>query len=91
MSELRVLHQHMREVLADVQAKRKEASDSSWILREQEAMLQAVNLERVRRQRAPITMETLIRREQLAVGHTDYSIKFALYCAELVLDLPARP
>lgn len=90
IAELHVLHKHMREVLAGVQAKREEVSDDSWIRREQEAMLQAVNIERVRRRLSPITMEMLIRREQLAVGHTDYSVKFALYCAELALGLPDR-
>ncbi len=90
MTELRILHKHMQEVLAGAQAKRKGVSDDSWVHHERAAMLQAVNIERGRRWLLPITMETLVRHEQSAVGHIDYSIKFALYWAELALGVPSR-
>jgi hypothetical protein len=90
VGELKVLHQHMRDVLAAEHAKRDSYKDASWILNEQLAMCQAVNLERVRRRMDPITLKELIEREQLAVGHVDYAHKFALYCAELALGLPDR-
>ncbi|MEV3999068.1 hypothetical protein AB0K62_25895 [Streptomyces halstedii] len=32
----------------------------------------------------PIPLEVVTRVEGLAVGHSDYSWKFAFYCAELV-------
>lgn len=90
ISDLRVMHAHMRACLAREHAKRSTYPGVARIEAEQAAMLHAVNLERVRRRLPHVTMAELIRREQLAVGHTDYAIKFALYCAELALGLPNR-
>lgn len=40
----------------------------------------------------PLTSAQIERVEQWACGHSDYSSKFALYCAELVLDVgPGMP
>ena len=44
--------------------------EPEWIVREREFMHQQVNIERV---------------ESMACGHSDYTRKFAIYCAELVL------
>lgn len=88
MTELRVLIQKMLAILTAEQEKR--GDDLSWISRELQVMLDAINTERTRRHLSPVTMETLQRRERLAQGHIDYSRKVALYCAELALDLPAR-
>jgi hypothetical protein len=88
MNELLVLKQKMLKVLVAEQEKRELVSDNSWILRELTAMLNAVNTERVRRRLSVITMEELQRRERLAQGHSDYSQKVALYCAELALGQP---
>lgn len=49
-------------------------------------MLTKVNHERALLGKPIVMLETLERRERLAVGHSDYSEKFALYCAELVLE-----
>jgi hypothetical protein len=56
-----------------------------WIAFEQQTMLDAVNRMRAERGDQPITLATLLKKERLAVGHVDYSSKFALYCAELVM------
>lgn len=76
----------MKAALAAAQAKRDQSAD--WIRFEQRSMLDAVNLERGARALPPIDLATLERAEAMAVGHTDYSDKFALYCTELVWKVP---
>lgn len=90
MSELLVLRAQLLQTLAKAQEKRKEVNDDSWIEHEFTTMLNAVNTERVRRRLSPTTRTELKLREQQALGHVDYSSKFALYCAELALGLPNR-
>lgn len=36
--------------------------------------------------KGPVLWENVVRVEQMAAGHVDYTKKFALYCAELVLE-----
>lgn len=61
-----------------------------WPERQRKAMLRVVNDERLNRKEpgtrhcCPLPLSEVERVEQLAVGHTDYGIKFALYCSELV-------
>lgn len=90
MSELLVLRAQLLKTLAAAQERRKEVSDDSWIEHEFSTMLNAVNTERARRRLSPTTRTELKLREQNAIGHVDYSSKFALYCAELALGLPDR-
>lgn len=82
------MKKHMLDTLAAEQEKRND--NPKWLEAEFTLMLNTVNTERVRRRLSPVTREELRRREQLAVGHVDYSSKFALYCAELALGLPDR-
>ena len=59
-------------------------SRSDWILAERQAMHQRVNDIRASRGLPPIDIAEVERVEWSAVGHSDYSRKFSLYCAELV-------
>lgn len=55
-----------------------------WVVFERKTMLDAVNVERAIRGLSPIDVETLYHKaERRAEGHSDYSRKFALYCAWL--------
>ncbi len=56
-----------------------------WITKEREFMLQQVNIERAGLLKSKLSMESIRRVETMAVGHSDYTRKFAIYCAELVL------
>lgn len=64
--------------------KRWIGNELEWVIYEREVMLKAVNTERARLKRKPITIINIKRVEQQAFGYSDYSSKFALYCAELV-------
>lgn len=70
-------------VLSVDQSSRKMRDD--WLAHEQNAMLWAVNKERGLLGKPPVGLRAIQRVEQQAIGHVDYSSKFALYCAELVL------
>ncbi len=77
-------------VLSKAQKSRSQKSEwigteLAWTLYERAVMLKAVNV--VRSQRGfPLAIEEDVRRADCcAAGHTDYSQKFALYCAELAL------
>lgn len=83
-----VLRDQLLEVLSKVQKLR--GLDSDWIFRERQAMLNAVNREREKLKKSMLTEEDIRFVEQIACGHCDYSSKFALYCAELVLDDPMK-
>lgn len=48
-------------------------------------MHHAVNHRRSERGLPNVDRDAIVRVEQWACGHSDYSSKFALYCAELVL------
>lgn len=56
-----------------------------WVIKEREFMLSTVNSERASRGKPPVTMESIRRVETMSCGHFDYSRKFSIYCAELVL------
>ena len=58
---------------------------AEWGKFERSVMLDAVNVERAKRSLDPVTEAQLEKVEQQAVGHVDYSSKFALYCAWLAL------
>jgi hypothetical protein len=89
----------LHKTLCEAQALRSEKSNwvegdggttLEWILYERQVMFKAVNWERACQNLKPITVEQLRRAENCAVGHCDYTRKFALYCAELVTDGEVR-
>ena len=63
-------------------------SQPAWILFERETMLDATNRERAILGKDPVSEKDVLRVEKNADGHSDYSYKYALGCAELVLDRP---
>lgn len=69
-------------VLETAQAER--GRDLSWIVYERRMMWQAVNRLRRDRGKSALTLEDIERVEKSAVGHADYTNKFAFYCAALV-------
>ena len=78
---MRALHRHMLDVLSAAQSDRSRRAD--WVAYEQQVMFVAVNEERRVRRLPPVFIDDILRVERMAVGHVDYSTKFALYCAEL--------
>jgi hypothetical protein len=58
--------------------------EREWMVYEREVMLKAVNEERVRLGLARISITDIQKAEYHALDHSDYTEKFALYCAELV-------
>jgi hypothetical protein len=60
----------------------------AWCEYEREVMLGAINKLRDKKGLPLIGLLDVSRVESMAMGHSDYSSKFALYCAELV-DIPA--
>ena len=57
----------------------------AWAVFEVETMLAAVNKVRALDGQPEANMDDLWRVEGFARGHSDYSMKFALYCAELAI------
>lgn len=85
------LRDHLLEVLSKAQKKyRAECEGTEWIEQERNAMFEEVNRQRAVREQPPVLLKDLMKLETMACGHVDYSSKFALYCAELVLDDPMR-
>jgi hypothetical protein len=58
-----------------------------WNLYEMRVMQDTVNQERKDNALSLVTLDDIRRAESGAVGHSDYPHKFALYCAELALNL----
>lgn len=83
-------HRHLFEAffagLEGVCKNRSLYSVDDWILREREFMLSQVNVERAGLGKKKMTLSDIERAETMAVGHCDYTRKFAWYCVELVLD-----
>lgn len=89
--ELVSLASALLKVLIDAQRLRSAKSEwvgntLAWIIYERHVMLDAVNRARLEQGRSIITEEDVIQVERSALGHCDYSRKFALYCAELALQ-----
>lgn len=83
---VRRLQEELREVLAGLHAKR-DTRTTAWVLAELQGMCDAVNVIRLERGRPLVTVSDIERVETGALGHVDYACKFALYCAELALEL----
>lgn len=58
--------------------------ECEWAAYERARMHEKVNEIRADLGRPALPMEDILRVERQAVGHSDYSLKFAFYCAELV-------
>lgn len=79
-----LLRRHFNGVLQDLQAQRAKRKD--WVLYEQRVLLDIINRERSNLGKKPITSERFKRVEALAVGHSDYNHKMALYCTDLIYE-----
>lgn len=71
-------------VLEIQQTRRGQYSVLEWIAEERRVMHDAVNAERLARRLPPIDVAEIARMERHALGHHNYTDKWALYCAELV-------
>ncbi len=65
-----------------------EGSELRWVLHERVQMLKHVNKAREGIGRAPVTEDAVRAAERQAEGHSDYTRKWALYCADLILERP---
>lgn len=82
----------LRATLAAAQTERDQRPDlvdgpdgpeCQWAAYERTRMHETVNAIRAERGLPAVPVEDIIRVERQAVGHSDYSLKFAFYCAEL--------
>jgi hypothetical protein len=83
INDLPGLKKGMLVTLTAAQTKRKEIPN--WVEYERKQMLCAINKRRAFLGKPDVTVQQLRRAEDNAFGHSDYSEKFALYCAMLVL------
>lgn len=94
---------HLLRVLSKAQKERKKRQDMvqdtdspyskenpGWVLFERRTMLDEVNRLRAEKGQTPVTPRDIIKVENQALGHSDYSSKFALYCAEISLGKDAN-
>ena len=91
------VHAGFREVLSEAMKERHLRPDlvklpdgseeCEWAAHERGAMHNEVNRVRKENGLPPATLEEVARREMWACGHADYYAKFALYCAELALQV----
>ena len=104
MSNRRKIQEQLLEVLSDAQGERNKRRElvtcvawwdkskteniPGWCEYEREVMLGEVNKLREKKGLPLIGPLDIARVESMAMGHCDYSSKFALYCAELV-DIPS--
>jgi len=58
-----------------------------WNLHELNFMTDLINSVRAAKNKEAVTLLDVRKVEVNAMGHSDYTHKFALYCAELALDL----
>lgn len=89
MSDLKKVADRFLIRLGEAQAHRGSDPWKVWSTRERGVMRDLVNEERRRREQPPVTAADIERVERSAVGHFDYSRKFALYCAVLALETPS--
>lgn len=89
MTERVLLRDRLLAVLEKAQKQRPQRREADgWIAYERAEMLLAVNRERGSRGMPQLTNSDVETAERGALGHSDYSRKFALYCADLVLKQP---
>lgn len=92
MSTLKAATDCLRATLARAQEERDQRPDlvdgpdgpeCEWAVFERARMHETVNEIRADRGLPALPVEDIVRVERQAVGHSDYSRKFAFYCAEL--------
>ena len=92
MGSLKAATNVLRATLAIAQEERPQRPDlvdgpdgpeCEWAAYERARMHETVNAIRAERGLPAVSVEDVVRVERLAVGHSDYSSKFAFYCAEL--------
>jgi hypothetical protein len=83
--DLLLTQQVLLGTLASQQARRREYPGTTWLDVEIDVMHHAVNCDRAKRGLPDINRAAVERVERMACGHSDYSSKFSLYCAELAL------
>lgn len=84
------VHQTLLRTLTDcasLRAQRNFGRPLQWVTYERETMYRETNRLRAELGKKSIEMAEILTAENLATGHVDYASKFALYCAELVVDL----
>jgi hypothetical protein len=86
--EFIVIRDRIMAVLECEQRKRPGRTIDHWILEEREVMFRAVNVERMWLGKGPMSYDAVLRVENSAKGHTDYTRKYAQACAFLVRDEP---
>lgn len=59
--------------------------EPEWVAAERDAMVDRVNLLRSRRGLWPLAVTDIRAKEDLACGHSDYTEKYAIGCADLVV------
>lgn len=93
----RAVHERLVAELTDAATQRHHREDlvngptgyePGWVRYERGRMLAVVNDERSKRGLQPVAWTMVARAESAAAGHVDYVTKYALYCAELVVDKP---
>ena len=73
--------------LEAVQATRGAAvSTDAWVIHERAVMFATVNNERFKLGKPPVSLLAIQHAEAQALGHTDYTTKFARCCADLVAN-----
>lgn len=92
MTSLKTATDVLRATLAAAQEQREQRPDlvdgpdgpeCGWAAYERARMHEAVNALRADQGKLAVPVEDILRAERLAVGHSDYSRKFAFYCAEI--------
>lgn len=92
MTSLKAATDCLRATLAAAQGERDQRPDlvngpdgpeCEWASYERTRMHETVNAIRAERGLPAVPVEDILRVERQAVGHSDYSLKFAFYCAEL--------
>ncbi|KXO92955.1 Uncharacterised protein (plasmid) [Tsukamurella tyrosinosolvens] len=68
----------------DERQQRLSSGELAWAAHERDFMRDLVNAARADRGAGPVDVARIEAVEQLAAGHSNYTSKFAMYCAELV-------
>lgn len=87
----RPAYDDLRDVLVAEQEKRNQrrgfiGHEPEWVQVERLAMLDRVNLLRSRRGYGPVSLDDVTAKENQACGHSDYTTKYAIGCADLVVE-----
>jgi len=57
-----------------------------WVTLERQLMIDTVQKMRKEENLPLVPVEDILRAEREACGHTDYTVKFVRYCAEITID-----